>query len=81
MKLVKAYKNNEFLMSEEARGVRILCEYLEPKRRLAHEGIVNAIIFYGSARLGAKPKEGPDYWSAAAALTDSRSVVGRPPLL
>jgi uncharacterized protein (TIGR00730 family) len=70
MKLVKAYKNNEFLMSEEARSVRILCEYLEPRRRLEREGIVNAIIFFGSARLTGKPKEGPNYWQAAAELTE-----------
>jgi len=70
MKLVKSYKNNEFLMSEEAREVRILCEYLEPRRRLAREGIKNAIIFFGSARLGPKPPEGPDYCEAAASLTE-----------
>ena len=69
-KLVKSYKSNEFLMSEEARSVRILCEYLEPQRRLQREGIVNAIIFFGSARLGPKPKEGPDYFTAAAELTE-----------
>ncbi len=70
MKLVKAYKNNEFLMSEEAREMRILCEYLEPKRRLAREGINNAIIFFGSARLCRNPPEGPDYCQAAADLTE-----------
>jgi uncharacterized protein (TIGR00730 family) len=70
MKLVKAYKNNEFLMSEEARSVRILCEYLEPQRRLEREGIRNAVIFYGSARLGPNPPEGPDYWTQAADLTE-----------
>jgi uncharacterized protein (TIGR00730 family) len=70
MKLTKSYKNSEFLMSEEARQVRILCEYLEPKRRLASEGIKNAIIFFGSARLCPKPPEGPDYCQQAADLTE-----------
>ncbi len=62
MKLTKAYQDREFLMSEEARGVRILCEYLEPKRRFKLAGIDNAVIFFGSARLGAKT---PEYQAAA----------------
>jgi hypothetical protein len=70
MNLVKAYKNPDFLMSEEARGVRILCEYLEPKRRFEQEGVRNAIIFFGSARLSPRPAEGPDYFEAAAELTE-----------
>ena len=74
MNLVKAYKNPDFLMSEEARGVRILCEYLEPKRRFEMEGVRNAIIFFGSARLRrvdpAVGEEGPDYYDLAAQLTE-----------
>jgi len=30
----KAYKNEEFLGSSEARSIRILAEYLEPKKDL-----------------------------------------------
>ena len=74
MNLVKAYKNPDFLMSEEARGVRILCEYLEPKRRFEMEGVRNAIIFFGSARLRrvdpADGGEGPDYYDLATQLTE-----------
>ncbi|WP_421718416.1 TIGR00730 family Rossman fold protein [Algiphilus sp.] len=50
MQMTKAYKNNEFLMSEEARSIRILSEYLEPRRRLSMHGISRAIVFFGSAR-------------------------------
>jgi uncharacterized protein (TIGR00730 family) len=70
MKLVKSYKNSDFLMSEEARSVRILCEYLEPRRRLEREKIRNAIIFFGSARLCPRPPHGPDYCKSAAELTE-----------
>jgi uncharacterized protein (TIGR00730 family) len=48
--LVKAYKNLDFLNSPEARTVRILCEYEEPKARLAQHGVENTLVFFGSAR-------------------------------
>ena len=53
MKPDKAYKNLDFLNSPEARAVRILCEYEEPKRRFAQQHIDDTIVFFGSAR--AKP--------------------------
>lgn len=49
--LLKAYENIEFLNSSEARPIRILCEYFEPKRRLEEHGIDNIIVFFGSARI------------------------------
>jgi uncharacterized protein (TIGR00730 family) len=67
---VKAYKNNDFLMSAEARTVRMLCEYLEPLSRLQRQGVERAIIFWGSARLRPKPKSGPDYFALATALAE-----------
>ena len=57
MKLTKAYQDRDFLMSEEARTVRILCEYLEPERRFRLADIHNSVIFFGSARLGPKTRE------------------------
>jgi len=47
---VKAYKNAEFLNSSEARTIRILCEYEEPKRRFKEHGITDTVVFFGSAR-------------------------------
>ncbi len=70
MELVKAYKNEDFLMSEEARSVRILCEYLEPARRFKQLGIRNAVIFFGSARTRAKPQLGRDFYAEAADLAE-----------
>ncbi|MEN0065868.1 MAG: LOG family protein [Myxococcota bacterium] len=46
----KAYKNLEFLNSPAARPIRILCEYEEPRQRLAQHGIDDTVVFFGSAR-------------------------------
>ncbi len=50
-KPVKAYKNLEFLNSTDARTVRILSEFYEPKSRFERNHIVDTIVFFGSARL------------------------------
>ena len=47
---IKAYKDAEFLNSTEARTIRILCEYAEPKRRFEAHGITDTVVFFGSAR-------------------------------
>ncbi|MGH8442376.1 MAG: LOG family protein [Nevskiaceae bacterium] len=69
-KPVKAYKNPDFMMSPEARTVRMLCEYLEPATRLEREEVGQAIIFFGSARLRPNPPEGPDYCARATELAE-----------
>jgi hypothetical protein len=46
----KAYKNLDFLNSSEARAIRILCEYEEPKRRFDAQSVTDTIVFFGSAR-------------------------------
>ena len=45
-----AYRDHEFLDTEEARPIRILAEYLEPLARFKEEGIQDTVVFYGSAR-------------------------------
>jgi len=45
-----AYKNEEFLDSEDARVVRIIAEYLEPLRDFRQQNVQNTIVFFGSAR-------------------------------
>lgn len=57
---MKAYKNKEFLMSPEARSVRILAEYLEPKSRFEKLRVHNALIFFGSARMRPGNRDTPD---------------------
>jgi len=51
-----AYKNGDFLDSDDARPLRILAEYLEPMGRFAREKITGTVVFFGSARL---QEEGP----------------------
>ncbi len=48
---VKAYSNERFLNSADARTIRILSEYLEPQMRLRRRHIRNTVVFYGSARV------------------------------
>ncbi len=52
--LVKAYHNQDFLNSGDARAIRILAEYLEVESRLKHFSIKDTVVFYGSARLVSK---------------------------
>ena len=47
---LKAYKNLDFLKSEKARFIRILCELFEPEERFKENGIENTIVLFGSAR-------------------------------
>jgi uncharacterized protein (TIGR00730 family) len=46
----KAYSNEAFLNSRDARALRILAEYLEPKSRFDRENVDDTIVFMGSAR-------------------------------
>src|ERR1700674_2486253 len=47
---VKAYRNEAFLNSKDARALRILAEYLEPKSRFEQLRVDDTIVFMGSAR-------------------------------
>ncbi|MEE8394214.1 MAG: lysine decarboxylase, partial [Rhodospirillales bacterium] len=47
---VKAYANESFLDSREARPLRILSEYLEPESRFEEFQLSDTIVFFGSAR-------------------------------
>ena len=47
---IKAYKNEAFLNSPEARPLRILAEYLEPEHRFQEFKIRDTIVVFGSAR-------------------------------
>ena len=45
-----AYRDVEFLDSDEARPLRILAEYLEPLRAFQQQRVHDTIVFFGSAR-------------------------------
>lgn len=48
---LKAYKDLDFLNSESARNIRVLCEMTEPGLRFEEEKIRDTIVLFGSARI------------------------------
>ena len=50
-KILKAYKNPDFINSREARTVRILSEYIAPEALFKNKGINHTVVFFGSARI------------------------------
>lgn len=69
---MKSYKNPEFMMSFEARPLRILAEYIDPLARLESQKVRRAVIFFGSARLRPNRRdrvsEAVDYYEQARLL-------------
>eukprot|EP00903_Cladosiphon_okamuranus_P014367 g13338.t2 len=61
----KAYKNEGFINSSQARNIRIMCEYEETLLRLKENKIKASVLFFGSAR--AKDHEG---WEKAVAKAE-----------
>ena len=64
VKPIKAYRNPDFMHGKEARALRILAEYLEPKSRFEAEDVEDTIVFFGSARVA----QGSAWYEAARAL-------------
>ena len=71
----KAYENADFLKSSDARVIRMLCEYLEPLRRLQRLGIRETIVFFGSARARSPEAVRAEYESAMA---ERKAAGGKP---
>ena len=46
----KAYRNEHFLNSPEARAIRVQCELIEPEHRLLENEVNHTLVFFGSAR-------------------------------
>lgn len=46
----KAYRNDKFLNSKDARVLRILSEYMEPEARFEEFQVRDTVVFFGSAR-------------------------------
>jgi len=63
-KRIKAYHNTEFINSRDARALRILAEYLEPRSRFQEHELEDTIVFFGSARTAPDSK----YYEAARQL-------------
>jgi uncharacterized protein (TIGR00730 family) len=66
----KAYKNQEFLNSPDARTIRILAEFLEPFRRFRKNRVRDTIVFFGSARI--QPRK-----SVLAKVRELKKRVGK----
>jgi hypothetical protein len=62
----KAYKNEEFIDTRDARPLRILAEYLEPEARFKRLHVHDTIIFFGSARTLSKDEAGAALETAKA---------------
>jgi len=82
-----AYKNEEFIDSDDARPLRILSEYLEPLASFRRHRVHDTIVFFGSARLSPDGPLGRYYeearelsrlvttWSAALPSGSHRYIV------
>ncbi|MCK5444600.1 MAG: LOG family protein [Rhodospirillaceae bacterium] len=66
---IKAYRNQDFMMSREGRSMRIMSEFIEPEARFEKENISDTIVFFGSARI--RPRE-----VAEQALASAKSHGG-----
>ena len=49
-RIVQAHRSKTFMESPDARALRILAEYLEPKKRFEDLEVKDTIVFFGSAR-------------------------------
>lgn len=56
-----AFADDEFLTSEDIRGVRFQLEYLKPEMRLRESGIISTVVLFGGARI---PEPGKPAWAA-----------------
>ena len=56
-----AFADEEFLTSEEMRGVRFQLEYLKTELRLREHGVNSTVVLFGGARI---PEPGKDAWAA-----------------
>ncbi|MEP7156232.1 MAG: TIGR00730 family Rossman fold protein [Betaproteobacteria bacterium] len=59
-----AYKNEEFLDSDDGRPLRILAEYLQPQHAFHRQRVCDTIVFFGSARLSQDSPLGKYYEDA-----------------
>lgn len=65
-----AFADQEFLTSEDTRGVRFQLEYLKPEFALRERGIRSTVVLFGGARI---PEPGKAAWAARNA-TQKRNL-------
>ena len=78
MKVIeKAYKNNEFLMSPDARTIRMLCEYEEPQARFHAAKLRDTIVIFGSARIRQPEQAQLDLEAAEANVASATTELAK----
>jgi len=60
-----AFADEEFLTSEDLRGMRFQLEYLKVEMRLREAGVNSTVVLFGGARI---PEPGKDAWAAKNAV-------------
>jgi uncharacterized protein (TIGR00730 family) len=73
-----AYLNETFLESPDARGLRILSEYLEPLSHFRDEKIQDTVVFFGSARITEDSEYYRDARTLARLITEWSSKIDAP---
>jgi uncharacterized protein (TIGR00730 family) len=76
---VLAYRDQDFLDSDDARPLRIIAEYLAPLRALREQQVRDTVVFFGSARIAADGPLGRYYTEArelARAITAWSMTIG-----
>src|SRR2546426_8669624 len=73
----KAYQNPGFLESKDARALRILSEYLDPKSRFAPHKVDDTIVFMGSARIKSRESAEDLLREAGSAKDRERAPMAR----
>lgn len=74
-KITKAYHNQEFIRSSDARVIRILSEYLEPLQRLKKNEVKDTVVFYGSARIISESEAKDNLQRVKWQLTQSNALT------
>lgn len=74
-KAEKAYKNLNFINSDDARVIRILAEYLEPLQRFRKQKIRDTIVFFGSARTKSSQDANKDLQKVKERVSESTNKL------
>jgi len=72
---IKAYKNEQFIASPDARSLRILAEYVEPDTRFRELRVRDTIVFFGSARFIPRDKAEAELAAAADPVERARAEM------
>jgi uncharacterized protein (TIGR00730 family) len=72
---LKAYKNLDFLASDPARNIRVLCEMTEPGLRFAEQEVEDTIVLFGSARTQPIAVAEKQFAAAQAKIKDPNNLT------